>query len=168
MTGVVETLAGLLAPWQSIYSDSTAVSVSITAAHIVALLVGGGFAIAMDRMTMRMNNRSSPQLSEHLGELHDVHRPVIIAVAVLAVSGVLMAAADIEEFAANPVFWLKLALVVLLLINGWLLQRAESRVNAVTDLYATADPQWKRLAFLSRTSMLLWIGTTIAGVVLAG
>ena len=50
---IVSTLVHLFAPWQSLYSNSKPVATAVTATHLVALLYGGGFAVAADRATLR-------------------------------------------------------------------------------------------------------------------
>ena len=68
-----------------------------------------------------------------------------------------MALADLENFLTNPVFWIKLSLVTLLLINGALLQRSEStlrRMGATGD--ETVPAKWKRVRTFSVVSITLW------------
>jgi len=55
---------------------------------------------------------------------------VLVGLAALFVSGVLMAAADLDTFLPSPVFWLKLALATCLLINGAVLMRTDIVVLA--------------------------------------
>jgi hypothetical protein len=166
---VVESLANVFAPWQSMYADNSGISVTITAIHIVALLIGGGLALATDRSTLRVLRRTAPERALHAAEIRDVHRPVLLSLLALAASGLLMATADIEEFLANPVFWVKMGSIALLLANGYMLQKRENAVlENRTDSYATADSLWKKIGFHSRVSMGLWIFITIAGVVLVG
>jgi hypothetical protein len=136
---MIEQLAALFAPWQSLYSDSAVVSTTITSLHIVSMLIGGGLAIAADRTTLR----------GRADDIKDVHRIVLLALVVMFISGVLMAAADFEAFAASKIFWLKLALVLFLVINGAMLQRKTARRR-----------------FHARASQLLWTATAIVGVVL--
>ena len=44
----------------------------------------------------------------------------------------LLTAADLETFATSPVFWVKLGLVTLLLANGLVLERTESRLRGLS------------------------------------
>jgi uncharacterized membrane protein len=158
---VLHTLVHVLAPWQAAYSDSKLVSSSITIAHLAALFFGGGFAIAADRSTLR--SHTPIDRASQLRELRAVHRPVLIALAVLFVTGVLIAAADLETYVASPVFWVKLGLVALLLVNGAVLTRTEARLRA--------DPErrgalWRRLRLSAIASLTLWTATLIAGALL--
>ena len=159
---VVQTLSGAFAPWQNVYSNSKAIATIVTTVHIVALLVGGGLAIGADRTTLRALRHEMPDWKYHLSELHAVHRPVLAMIALLFVSGVALAAADIETFWATPYFWVKLGLVALLLVNGAFLYRTESQLHAGLN-----DALERRLRIATRLSMTLWILTAIAGTVLA-
>ncbi|HEY0779254.1 MAG TPA: hypothetical protein VGD56_14905 [Gemmatirosa sp.] len=170
---LVEALARALGPWQSRYSDSKLLSTSVVAVHTVALLFGGGLAIAADRTTLRVlraRGRASDAVAEDrrlLGELGAVHRPVLTALAVLVVSGVLLAAADVKTYALSWVFWLKLALFVLLLVNGAVLERAESGLRGPVALGSPgALARWRRLRAATWTSLALWTATTVVGVAL--
>jgi hypothetical protein len=56
--------------------------------------------------------------------------------------------------------------VALLLINGVLLQRTESRLRRATEGDATVPDQWKRMRTFSMLSIALWIATFLAGSIL--
>ncbi|MEO5510406.1 MAG: hypothetical protein ABIS27_07220, partial [Longimicrobiales bacterium] len=73
-----------------------------------------------------------------------------------------MAAADVEEFIAAPVFWIKMGLVVLLLINGLMMQRTEARLTS------GAHAAWQKLRVHARLSMALWLLIATLGIILAG
>ena len=170
---IIHALAQAFAPWQSLYSRSVAVSTSVTATHILSLLGGGGLAIAADRSTLRALRRPATVRPMHLDELHDVHRPVLIALGVLLVSGLAMAAADVEVFAGSTFFWAKMGLVALLLVNGALLYQTEARLIArrasADDGESPEDTEnrlWGRMRWTSYASLALWIITTVAGAIL--
>jgi hypothetical protein len=166
MVKIVQGLAHTFAPWQSLYSGSRLVATSVTTLHIVAMLVGGGLAIAADRSTLRALPKAEGQ-GHLLRELNAVHRPVVAWLAVLFVTGVMLAAADVETFAASPIFWVKLALIALLFLNGALLYRTESRLSqAWPDQSGGLDRLWRRLGRSARLSLSLWVLITILGVVL--
>jgi uncharacterized membrane protein len=166
---ILTQLASALEPWQTYWHDHDAVSTGITAAHVAAIVVAGGLAIAADRMSLRVLKRSSAERSAHASELRDVHRPVLMALALIVITGLLMAAADIEEFFEKPIFWIKMGLIVVLLINGAMMQKSEGRVLAGTaSPPATSnEAEWARIGRFARVSMTLWVVITIVGVVLA-
>ena len=73
---VLETVAGVLAPWKDLYSGSTALSVSITFAHLASMMVGGGLAIAADRTVLKAGRLTEPGAILALADaVGDVHRP---------------------------------------------------------------------------------------------
>ena len=126
---VVQSLAHLFAPWQSLYGDSKTVAAVVNAVHLTGLLFGGGLAVAADRTTLRALKGERTDRMRALAELGAVHRPVLLALGVLFVSGVALAGADVETFAASPIFWIKLGVVALLLLNGAVLARTEHELR---------------------------------------
>lgn len=165
MTGSIHALAHLLAPWQSLFSNSKVVSGAVTYAHLAALLFGGGFAVAADRAALRAGRGAPENRRQLLNDLADVHRPVLIGLTVLALSGVLLFTADVETFASSPVFWTKAALVALLVGNGYRLLRTERALRARDDLDVT-DPLWRRLRGTAVASMTLWAAVVLVGTAL--
>jgi hypothetical protein len=166
--GIVEGLAGVMSPWQSIYSDSLALSTTVTTVHIVSLLVSGGLAIAADRATLRALHRPVAERALPLAELGSVHRPVVITLAVLMASGILLFAADVETFAVSTLFWVKMGLIAALLANGAGLYRTEKRMAKPE---VEEDPElsaklWRRLGRRARTSLGLWLLVAVLGTVL--
>src|SRR5687767_7841234 len=115
---MIEWLASVFEPWQSFYSDSTAVSTSVLAIHLASLLIAGGFAVGADRATLLALKLSRGERHEHVHELHALHRPVLLALILLFGSGLLMFAADVEVYVRSVVFWAKMLLIGLLLANG--------------------------------------------------
>jgi uncharacterized membrane protein len=81
---------------------------------------------------------------------------------VLLVSGVLLGAADVETFLPSIWFWIKIALVALLMINGSVLTLTERRLGR-----GLTDAGWTRLRTLARTSIALWTATAVVGIVLS-
>ena len=160
----IASLAGALAPWQSLYADSRVVSTLVTATHVITLLVGGGLAIAADRMTLRALKRPASERVFHMQELGAVHRPILWALVLLFVSGVALAAADVQTFAGSWVFWVKLGLVALLLVNGAVLYWTETRIARADG--AQQPALWRRLGLTARLSLGLWLLTAVAGTLL--
>lgn len=158
---LLKSIEELFAPWQSLYSDSAVVSITVTASHLIGMLVGGGLAIAADRATLRISNEQPGERERHLGELNAIHRPVLIALALLFVTGVLMVASDVETFLNSPILWIKLGLVALLVFNGVVLERTETSLRRGNE---TAS--WNKLRIAAIFSIGLWIATLVAGTVL--
>lgn len=146
--------------WSSIYSASPAIKSALAFTHIGALVGGGGAAIAADRTTLRAMRRGQTALDRELEHLHHVHTFVIIGLALVIVSGALLMFADLDAYLSAPVFWIKMALVVLLMGNGVIVMRGSRRTHA-------GDPSGPRVLRLAAiASLLLWFGTTLAGAIL--
>jgi hypothetical protein len=86
-----------------------------------------------------------------------------------------MAAADVETFFTSLVFWIKMTLVTLLLINGAILYKTEEALQRAASMNSDAantqrqekvDNLWRRLSATSVTSLMLWTATVLAGAVL--
>src|SRR3954452_1232555 len=163
---VVHTLAHLFGPWQSLYGDSKTVAAVVNAVHLTGLLFGGGLAVAADRSTLRALKGERADRVRALTELDAVHRPVLLALAVLFVSGVALAGADVETFAASPIFWLKLGVVALLLLNGAVLARTEQALRRMEPGHPGRARLWRRLRVATYLSVGLWTGTVVVGTVL--
>jgi len=131
------------------------------------MLIGGGLAIAADRATLRISHELPGERERHLGELKAVHRPVLIALTVLFLSGLAMMTADLDTFLKSPVLWLKIGLVALLVINGVILERTEAKLrrNGGPDQGPPPD-LWGRLRAAAVASITLWIATLVAGTIL--
>ena len=166
----LQQLVAALQPWQSAYSNSKVIPAVVTSIHLVALLFGGGLAVAADRSTLRVGRRGAADQSTQLAELRAVHKPVLVALVALFASGVMLAAADLETFVASPVFWVKLGLVALLLLNGFVLERTESRLRSLSarEVVPTTRVQtlWRRLRRSAVLSLSLWTATLVAGTLL--
>src|SRR5665213_1984478 len=109
MTSVIAGLAGWFAPWQQLFSDSKLVDIVVTSIHLLAVLVGGGLAVSADRATLRAMRGDPLARAGVAHELHATHRPVLIGLTVLFLSGLALATADIKTFANSPVFLVKMS-----------------------------------------------------------
>ncbi len=160
---VVSLATQLAAPWARLYADSKLVSTAVTFTHLGGLLLGGGFAIAADRMTLRRAPGDPSTQRAHLAELHAIHRPVLAGLTLTFLSGFLLLAADLKTFLPAPLFWVKMGVVALLLANGAMLQRAETALRR-----GTGEPGagWRRLKQTAWASLGLWFGSVLLGTAL--
>jgi hypothetical protein len=129
------------------------VSLAIRFVHLAALMIGGGTALAIDRVVLgtartRVEDRRRAAFTAMKGS----HRVVVPALAVVTASGILMAAADWTTFVESRLFWIKMISFALLLLNG-------AALVAVERAYAKrTDPlMWRRVVLASGASCLLWL-----------
>lgn len=157
------TLTRLAEPWAHLYADSKVVATVVTFGHIGSLLMAGGLAVTTDRATLRALRLAAVERGRHLDELAGVHRLVVTGLAVSVITGALLFASDVETFIGSWLFWGKMALVALLLVNGYLMTRAERAVRR--DRTGSA-PSWAHLRRTALVSVGLWYVITLAGVAL--
>jgi uncharacterized membrane protein len=153
-------LSQLLESWVSLYANHAALRTGIEFLHIVGLVVGGGCAITADFVTLEAVRKADASQTLPLHLLKKTHRLVVLGLVALALSGLLLFGADIETFVYSRIFWLKMGLMALLLVNGALLLRGE-RQAARGDADA-----WPRLHHTAIASLVLWFLTTLAGAAL--
>jgi hypothetical protein len=156
-------LARLAEPWAHVYADSKVVATIVTFGHVASLLMAGGLAVATDRATLRALRLAAAERGRHLEELAGVHRLVVGGLALSVITGILLFASDIETFVGSWIFWLKMALICVLLANGFVMTRAEGALRADA---ADGSLAWGRLRRSALVSVGLWYAITLAGVAL--
>jgi hypothetical protein len=153
-------LSHLFASWASLYGNHAALRTAIGFAHVGGLVVGGGSAITADLATITADREGPDARSSQLHLLNRIHRLVVGGLLALFASGALLFAADVETFLGSRLFWLKMGLVALLLMNGTLLLRGERQVQR-------GEPRaWTRLHHTAMASLALWFLTTLIGAAL--
>ena len=162
---IIATLAQWFAPWQSAYSGSKVIETAVTSIHLLALLFGGGLAVAADRAMLRALSAAPEVRDAALRAIQATHRPVVIALSVSLASGLALATADVNTFGNSPVFLIKLTLVALLCTNGLFLVVTERALRRSAPVDANAS-LWRRLGVATVLSITLWVSTLIAGVTL--
>lgn len=160
---IVETLEAAFKPWADFYGHTKPLQAAVEFLHVGGLLVGGGFALASDRAALRALKADVEQKKYVLREFSTIHTPVIIALTISVLSGLVLLASDIGTFLVSPVFWIKMTLVILLLANGHLVKSTEQQLNADPS---SGNRSWARFKFGAVASITLWLSTTLAGVIL--
>ena len=151
--GVTASLAAATTWWAVYYADHQMVSLVVRFLHLGALMVGGGTALAIDRLVLgSARERTDERRRAALTALHGSHAVVVPALVVVAASGGLMAAADWPTFVGSRLFWIKMASFALLLVNGAVLVAAERAYAMGAD-----TRMWRRVIAASATSFLLWL-----------
>ena len=153
-------LSHLIESWVSLYANHAALRTGIEFMHIGGLVAGGGCAITADLATITAVRDGSAARTTQLHLLKQTHRIVVLGLVALAMSGLLLFGADVQTFLYSRIFWLKMGLMVLLLINGLLLLRGERQVQR-GERHA-----WARLHYTAVASLVLWFLTTLAGAAL--
>jgi hypothetical protein len=159
-----DALVELLKPWSDFYGHSKLTVTIVQFLHIGGLLLAGGLAIAADRGTLRALRLAAAERHGHLRELAAVHLWVLTGLVIVVVSGVALLAADIETFFGSWLYWTKMGLVGVLLINGYVMTRAE---HALRENASDGSPQWKTLHRVAVSSLTLWLVIAALGVALA-
>ena len=158
-----EALVRLAEPWSQWYGDSSVVPTLVVFAHIAALVFAGGLAITLDRATLRAARGTSDLRTRQLDELRGAHRLVVAGLALSVVTGVLLFAADVETYFGSWIYWTKMGLIAVLLVNGFMMTRTEERISATPS---AADAGWKQLRTTAIVSIALWFTIALAGVAL--
>src|SRR5690242_2535484 len=107
-------LTDVMTSWGSIYANHAVVRTLVAFTHVGALIAGGGAAIATDRSVLGAA-ADEPARRALLRTLHGTHRLVIASLVLIMASGLLLFASDFETFLYSRFFWIKMALVVLLM-----------------------------------------------------
>jgi hypothetical protein len=163
MAALARYLAHVFAPWVDLYANSFAVETAVVFLHVGGLVLAGGLAWTLDRAVLRSARGPWPARSELARDLGLAHRTVLAGLSVVVASGIALLAADPKTFLVSWIFWTKMALVLLLLLNGWLLKRAGERVAAAPE----ADLPFRSLHRAAIRSVSLWTLTVLAGVALS-
>jgi hypothetical protein len=161
---VTESLASFFEPWADLYGNSALISTLVVFTHIAALVFAGGLAVTLDRATLRASRGPAEFRWRQLEELASAHRLVVIGVTLSVVSGLLLLTADIATYLTSPIYWIKMSLFALLLVNGWAMTRLETRIRHAPN---AADAEgWRLLRRTALFSIVLWFAIAFSGVAL--
>ncbi len=162
----LDTMVSIVQPWAHFYNDSSAAQKGVLFLHFGALLAAGGYAVAADRWVLRAGRLDEGARSALLDQLVTLHRPVLIGLSLLIVTGSAMALADAEALLTSPVFWLKMSCFALLLLNGLTLLRAEKKLRRAPLGNTRFTAEWRKLQWAARRSSSLWLLTLLLGTLL--
>ena len=154
-------MAGVIDWWGSYYGDHQLVSVAIRFLHLAGLVLGGGTALYADRQLLRAGRREPEQQETVLAMLHRSHKYVVSWIFAVAITGAAMTAADTQTFLVSEVYWIKMALVGLLMANGAALLYLERRTARIGTAAA-----WPSLVAAASASAVLWLATLFMGTLL--
>jgi hypothetical protein len=154
-------LIGLLSWWTDYYGDHRLISVSIRFLHLAGIVLAGGTGLFSDRRVLRAARTRSEPPEAVLAFLGKTHTHVIAWLLVVIITGALMTAADTATFLVSLVYWIKMAAVALLVVNGTalvLLERRAARRGAAAV--------WPHVILASSLSAIFWLGALFMGVLL--
>ena len=150
----------LIDNWTSIYTNHAMLRTIVGFVHVGGLMLAGGCAVATDLATIEAVRQGSIGRASQLHVLKRTHTIVVTGLAALVASGLLLFAADVDTFLHSRIFWLKMALMVSLVVNGLVMLAGERGVRR-GDVRA-----WRRLHTVAVSSLVLWFLTTLAGAAL--
>jgi uncharacterized membrane protein len=150
----------LLAAWAAFYGNHAVLRTAVTFVHIAGLVAGGGCAITADLATLTLDHEDPRARQVHLGMLARTHGLVLSGLVAVAISGLLLLAADLDTYLHSWMFWTKMGLIVLLLVNGTVVLRGERKAAG------SGPATWRQLHRAASASLVLWTLTTIAGAAL--
>ena len=133
-------LSHLLESWSSLYANHAALRTAIEFMHIGGLVAGGGCAITADLATMTAAREDSADADRTAAPAAADASPRRARAGGAPISGLLLFAADVETFLYSRIFWLKMGLMGLLLINGALLLHGERQVTRGETTCVGATP----------------------------
>jgi len=162
--GAPAALVQFVEPWSQLYGDSKLLPTLIVFAHVAALVFAGGLAVTLDRGTLRAAHGPAEFRWRQLEEMARAHRLVLTGLGLSVVSGVLLFTADLETYFVSPIYWTKMSLIALLLINGYVMTKTESRIRLTPG--AADDAGWNRLRKTAAFSIFLWFAIAFVGVAL--
>jgi hypothetical protein len=169
----VGQIEAFVEPWQRLYGHFSLIPTLVLFLHLAALVAGGGLALASDRATLRLDLTDAAARDRHLAELRSVHRPIAIALGAAFASGLLLFLADVEAFATSSIFWIKLALVAMLLGNGVAVRRierslrGEPRRGPLDSAASVRERLWRRRRMGAMASVAIWFVLVLAGTALS-
>jgi len=161
------TVDALAEPWQKLYAHSTVVATLVLFGHVGGLLVAGALTFSTESGALRLDPADEGDRERYLRVVSQSRAAIAFALAIAMVSGFLLFLADLEAFAVSPVFWTKMLLVVLLLVNAAVASRLDARLLREADAARAEDGLWRRRRVSAWTTAVLWFALVLSGSALA-
>jgi uncharacterized membrane protein len=144
--------------WSSVYGNHASVALTVTFLHVAGVVVAGGTALTLDRQILRGRRAGQEDRRFCLRMVADAHKPVVAALSVTVLSGLLLVLADAETFLHSGLFWVKMAVFALLAANGGLVMFARTAASR-----SDGASGWTLLAGASAASAVLWLTVVLLG-----
>ncbi|MEO8480887.1 MAG: hypothetical protein ABI634_01685 [Acidobacteriota bacterium] len=149
-------LTHLASSWASVYSNSAATRTAIGFAHVGGLVVSGGTALSADRAVLRASKAGQAIRERQAAEFAITHRVVVATLAIVVASGALLMLSDLDTYLVSKTFWIKMAAIAVLSVNGVVMVAIGRRIERGHD-------GWMALRAAAITSMTFWLLTTLLG-----
>jgi hypothetical protein len=161
MEMLLAVLVGITEWWSSYYGNHQLASVSIRFLHLAGIVMGAGTGLFADRQILGAVRAKMQEREAVLAAVNREHAHVVSWIIVIGTTGVLMTAADTSTFMVSKLYWIKMAMVGLLIANGIALLLAEQRARKIG-----VDAGWPRLIAVSTISAILWLTILFLGTLL--
>jgi hypothetical protein len=161
------TVDALAEPWQKLYAHSTIVATVVLFGHLAGLIVAGALTFTTESGALRLDPADDGECQRYLRAASPSRSAIALALGVAMVSGFLLFLADLEAFAVSRVFWTKMLLVVLLLVNAVVGSRLDARLLGENGATARHDVLWRRRRASAWATAVLWFALVLCGSALA-
>lgn len=137
----------------------------MTFLHVVAIIVTGLCVLYSDEQgLMWMLGKKEVLNAKRIAVLHAV---VSIGLALVILTGGLKALTALSYYLSNPLFMVKMGFVVVLIVNGFFIEKLSSL--ATTRPFAALSKKEQFPLFVSgAASVLGWGGALLLGLLIAG
>ena len=143
--------------WSAYYGDHHAISITTRFMHLAGIVVGGGTAITADGAALRARRDWARRKDAVVAAMAEAHWVVVPSLGVIVATGLMMTAADTETFLNSRMFWSKMALFAVLVLNGAGLVAAERAAARSTESAPGV------LTAVSGVSLVAWLGVLLLG-----
>jgi hypothetical protein len=163
----IAALARWTEPWHKTFSSSRLISTGVLYAHVTSLVCAGGLALVADHASL-LAGKWHDAMREHELRARSANRRLEKrALAVVALSGLLLFLSDVRTFVVLPAFWLKMVLVALLISNVVLTERSDDQPHPPGPVTARRRPApHSRSRVHGGVKLVLWLLTLLAGTAL--
>lgn len=124
--------------------------------HLSAIAISGGMILVTNLRLLGIMMRKRPVADV----VNQLRVPKRLGFLVVAACGVLLASSKAEEYYYNAFFWIKMSLLALIAVHGFVFRRDVYNNAAEIDRAARVPGKAKWAAALS---LILWIGVACAG-----
>ena len=141
------------------------IKIPLTIVHVLSVIVGMGSALLSD-ILFTFYARDKKLSSHEIHTLGVLSRIVWFGLVFIILSGVGLFLSDIERYMSSVKFLGKMSIMLVLLVNGFLLDRfVWPRLGARSFLTSHKNASLRKIAFLcGAVSVFSWISVCILGV----